>query len=1215
MRLKSLRLHGFKSFAQKTEFNFPKGLTCIVGPNGCGKSNVVDAIKWVMGEQRASALRGAEMADVIFGGTKRRKPLGMTDVTLVFDNSERVVDVDWTEIEITRRLYRDGKSEYLLNKNRCRLKDIRDLFMDTGGGRGGMTIMEQGKIDQVLRDSHSERRAIFEEAAGIAKYKARRKESLRRLDRVEADLLRVSDVVTEKQRLVRSLKIQAGRAERYQVLVDEMRAKRLQLAVHRYGKLLGERETASARVEELAVSEAAARDEVAKAIAESRTAEDDLEVARTATSRLEQEIATLEGQAETAREKAAFATRMVSELDGKIRWYVGEIENNALRLKDLVGVRAELAETFDLAKKERTERQADVRDIQAVIQERASESAAQRTAAEALSRKAYEVVDQRARVENKRSRLDARHQALGTQRARLVERLSGLVEDTRQARERATQAETQRAEAQTALETAQATLAAAEGRLHAAEERVKEGRDAVGLLDRDVSAVRSRVEVLRHLCRQMEGVGKGAKKLIAAAKGGATELSGVRGLLVECLTTDAADAGAVESALGAYASAVVVDTFADAERAAAYLGQKRLGRCLLLPLDSVRAAAPAVADALSGAVRCDADLMPVVEALLGQALRVESLADARSAQASSSDSLTIVTAGGEVLEPIGAVSAGGESGGAGVLTRLSELRELTARLEGLTEELAAARVTLRAAETELTDSRREIGGARDARRRAESSAQRAGNECDRAGADVTRIERDAGRLSGESDEIAVELERLATESAAAAKEAATLETERADVEQRRDDARRILGDLDARLRETEEARADLRVQLASVVERCVALEARARAIEEETSELEEGVDEARSELAGCERRKVEAQERGKQAREDFEKAQTRRERCIVSLAEVRHRLSEAKSRLDERRGLLDGLQKEATTVGRELQRFRLRQNEARIRVEGLIERIQEELEIDLHTAWEKARGLAPASLTVAQVGSSEEESEETIPVYAADDSTGFDADEVEAEIQALRDRISRMGNVNLEALHQLGTVEVEAEELQKQHDDLTRSRESLLEAIKKIDTESRELFITTFNAVRENFRVMFRRLFEGGKADIYLDDEQDVLEAGIDIVARPPGKEARSISLLSGGERTMTAVALLFAIYQAKPSPFCLLDEVDAALDEANVERFAAVVHEFAEESQFIIISHNKRTMTAADTIFGVSMPEPGVSRPLAVRLDQVGEDGQILAA
>mgnify|MGYP001244144106 CR=1 FL=1 len=1202
MRLKSLRLHGFKSFALRTEFTFPEGLTCIVGPNGCGKSNVVDAIKWVLGEQRPTALRGSEMQDVIFGGTAARKPVGMAEVTLVFDNANRTIDVDWTEVEVTRRVYRDGSSEYLLNRSRCRLRDLRELLMDTGSGQGAMTIMEQGKIDQILREGHQERRAVFEEAAGVAKYKARRKESLRRLEQVEADLLRVSDVVAEKQRLVRSLKIQAGRAERYQALVDEMRAKRLQLAVHRYGLLVTESDEATRRVEELTTAEAAARAEVERSAAECRRVEDEVEEARVSASRLEQEITSLEGQAETAREKSAFAARLMAELDGKIRWYRDEIESGGERLEQIAVAGQEVAESLARAAVERDERAAAVRAAEEGIRALAADHAERRRVTDGLARLAYEVVERRAVLGSRRSRLDARHQALEAQRARLLERLAGLESDALAARERAARTAEALSAAQARVDAAQSALAEAEARTAAAEERVRADRETATSLDREVSGLRSRVDVLQHLCRQMEGVAEGAKKLVAAARAGETELAGVRGLLAEFVETDAADAPLVESALGAYASAVVVATFADAERAAAYLARKRLGRCLLVPLDDIRAAAVgAGAESLAARVRCADDIRPVVAALLGETVAVATLAEARARRADAPHALRVVTVGGEVLESTGALAAGGEAGGTGVLRRRIELRDLSARLDEQRARLEAARASQRAAELEQTEARRALGAARDALRRDESDAHRARSESERTASDVTRLAGDSTRLDGEVEEIARELTRIDDEREVATADAARLDAERVDVEARRADAARAAADAEARLREAEGLRADLRVQAAAVQERCAALEARAKSLQTEIRDVEDGVREAREELAACEQRREEADQRGKQARTDHTRALARRDDCIVALTEVRHRLGDARARLEERRVLLDGFEKEAGGLGKELTRFRLRQNEARLRVENLVERLRDELEIDLHAAWMASRSegaQAPAA-----------------PVYAESASAPFDAVAVEAEVQDLRDRIARMGNVNLEALDQLQTVEREADELQRQHDDLTRSRESLLEAIRRIDAESRELFVSTFEKIRENFRETFRRLFEGGKADIFLDEGQDVLEAGIDIVARPPGKEPRSISLLSGGERTMTAVALLFAIYKAKPSPFCLLDEVDAALDEANVERFATLVHEYSTESQFIIITHNKRTMSAADTIFGVSMPERGVSRRLAVRLEDVGDNGEIRAA
>ncbi len=842
MRLKSLRMHGFKSFAQRTEFTFPEGLTCIVGPNGCGKSNVVDAMKWVMGEQRPTALRGAEMADVIFGGTAQRKALGMAEVTLQFENLSGVLGVEWNEVEITRRLYRDGTSEYLLNRNRCRLKDLRDLFLDTGGGRGGLTILEQGKIDQVLRDSHQERRAVFEEAAGIAKYKTRRKESLRRLERVEADLLRVSDVVAEKQRLVRSLKIQAGRAERYQALVDEMRQKRLQLAVHRYGVLLAAREEASGRVDALAAAEAEAREGVRRAVAECRVAEDELETSRVSVSRLEQEMATLAGQAETAREKSAFATRLASELDGKIRWYTDEIESSASRLQDLDGARTDAESALDRARTERAARELEIDAAQTLIDERLAGVLAHRRDAEALSRSAYDAVERQAQLASERSRLEARQQALGAQRHRLVERLQGLQAETSAARERVARAVAAHESAQTALDSAQAALEGAESRLAAVEDDVRARREAVGSLDREFSGVRSRVEVLQHLCRQMEGVGEGARRLLADARDGAGELSGVRGLLVELLQTDADDAAAVESALGPHASAVVVDSLDSAVRVADYLARQRLGRCLLLPLDQFGHSGGAAEGALATRVACDEPLRGVIAALLGRSVRVETLAEARAARDVGDGTLRLVTAGGEVLEPTGVLAAGGESGGAGVLRRLSELRELTERLDGLRADVEAARIALREAEAAQASARGGVRESRDALRCAESDANRTGNESERAAAELHRQEVDAGRLGGEIAEIAAVLETLEDASRTAALERDRLDAERAEVEARRDEVAGELAGREAALREAEGVRADVRVQLASVTERCASLDSRVKAIEDEACELEDGVD-------------------------------------------------------------------------------------------------------------------------------------------------------------------------------------------------------------------------------------------------------------------------------------------------------------------------------------------------------------------------------------
>lgn len=1205
MRLKTLRLVGFKSFADRTEFHLQDGITCIVGPNGCGKSNVVDALKWVLGEQRPGALRGSEMADVIFGGTSARKPLGMAEVTLVIDNSSHKLPVDWTEVEVTRRLYRDGTSEYLLNRSQCRLRDLRELLMDTGSGPGAMAFMEQGRIDQILRESVDDRRAVFEEAAGIAKYKARRKEALRKLEKVEADLLRVTDVVAEKERLVRSLKIQAGRAERYQALVDEMKGKRLVLALHRYGTLLEERSAAATKVVELSSAEETARTQVKEAFAACRSGEEELESRRTIISRKEQDVASLQGQADTAREKSAFAARLAAELDGKIRWYVGEIESSVARLKEIASSREEIEAARATAESERAQRQQALAAAEKAIETARGAAHERRAFAAKLAERVYENLSRLSRLGNSKSRLEAEIRGLTDRLARLKQRLGALDNDVEEAKRRLATAERDGEAAAKAQQAAAAAVQSGEERTQAAERRVREVRESVSSLDREVSGTRSRVDVVRSFVNRMEGVGEGPKRFLEAAKKGDGLFPKVRGMLADLIEADAASASAVETALGACATAIVVETLEDAERAVAAVRERKLPRCVFLPIDSMTPAGGIPAEGLHRSVRCADDLRGVVAALLSDVVTVGDLAEARAVRASGGASgVRAVLADGTVVEASGAIASGGAAGGAGILQRRTELRDLTAKLEEAVSKLDAARTELSSTETSLVELRRETAAARDALRAAESAVQRLRVDADRARNDERRLSGERGHLEREASEVEVESSRAAAEAAKVAEESARVTAEQADLERSRGDAAKLQEQADVELRRAEDARSDARVGVASVSERCASLAARAEAMLREVADLESGVEEARSELAECEKRKADAEERGREASKAFETASKRREECLHELVFLRHEASQAHTALDQRRTLLESFESAASKVGHELHRYRMQENEARLRVENLLERIRDELGEDLHLAWEKRQSGTDAA--PAQDGASQ-------PVYAERaQPTLADLEQLETEVVELRTKIDKMGAVNLEALSQLEAADHEATTLRTQHDDLTKSRATLLDAVKRIDQESRALFEATFNVVRANFQEMFRKLFGGGKADVFLTEGQDILEAGIEVIARPPGKEQRAISLLSGGERTMTAVALLFAIYLAKPSPFCLMDEVDAALDETNIDRFVGVLTEFAQQSQFVIVSHNKRTIAAAGTIFGVSMPEPGVSKKLAVRLDDVADDGTI---
>lgn len=1203
MRLKSLRLSGFKSFADKTEFQFPDGITCIVGPNGCGKSNVVDALKWVLGEQRPTALRGSEMADVIFGGTAARKPLGMAEVSLLLDNSSRSLALDFEEIEVTRRLFRDGTSEYLLNRSPCRLRDLRELLMDTGSGPGAMSFMEQGRIDQILRESVDERRAVFEEAAGISKYKARRKEALRKLERVEGDLLRVTDVVAEKERTVRSLKIQAGRAERYQALVDEMKGKRLVLALHRYSTLLDERSAASSRVSELSGAEEAARAQVREAFQACRNGEEELESRRSLIVRREQEVASLQTTADTAREKGAFAARLASELDGKIRWYVGEIETAASRLLELTEARERVDGERSAADAERASREARLAEAESAVDAARRDTHERRAAAAKLAEKAFENLGRQSRLASQRSRCEAESRSLEDRSARLAARAESIAVESADAARRLETAEIAGVESAARLEDSAAGVAAGDARIAELEARVRKEREALSALDRESSAARSRADVLRVLETRMEGVAEGTKRFLEAARKNDPALPRIRGMLADLLTTAADRASAVESALGACASAVVVETLEDAERCVAYVRERKLGRCVFLPLDAASPVA-AVPGALSAAVTCSDDLRAAVDALLGESVAVTSIDEARTARRGGGAArVRAILADGTVIEPSGAVAGGGAAGGSGILQRKSELRDVQSKLDELVRRLDDARTECAATEAALADARRAAAAAREALRAAESAAIRAKSESDRARNDMQRLAGERGRIDKESADVTAEFSRAAGELAGLAAEIAQCAADQKEAEARRTEASRLQDEAEQVLRATEDRRMEARVGLASVSERCASLAARATAVQREIGDLDASTVEARRELAACEKRKLESEERCREAQKAMEQAQRQREVLVQDLAVLRHEASQAHTSLEKRRALLEEFETAASKVTHELNRFRMQENEARLRVENLLERIRDELGMDLE-AERARRAESPAPEA------------EGAPVYATGPApTLAELESLESEVLEIKGRIERMGAVNLEALSQLTEAEREAQSLRAQLEDLTKSRESLLQAVRKIDQESRAMFEATFHTVRANFQEMFRKLFGGGKADVFLTEGQDILEAGIEIVAKPPGKEQRSISLLSGGERTMTAVALLFAIYLAKPSPFCLMDEVDAALDETNIDRFVNVLTGFAEQSQFVIVSHNKRTVAASSTIVGVSMPEPGVSRKLAVRLDDLTDDGEIRAS
>jgi len=1215
--LKRLEMVGFKSFADKTAFDFPPGVTAIVGPNGSGKSNVVDAVRWVLGEQSARSLRGGEMTDVIFNGSASRRGLGLAEVTMTFDNSRRSLASELDEVQVTRRVYRGGEAEYLINGQLCRLKDVRDLFLGSGAGSDAYSIIEQGRVDGLLQASTKERRTIFEEAAGISRFKARKVESLRKLERVDQNLARLKDILDEVEKQLRSVRLQAAKAQRHQEYTGRLRLLRVGLGLREYHALAVEGTAAEA---ELARLQATLQEQVAHADAsegELRAIDDEL-------AGLEESLRGQEAALSDARERIAAELVRQRNAEGQADALADEERSLQGQLADLGDKVAALAAGAGQARVEcdAAERQADdartsVGRLQAEGQ--ASERRITQLAAEVdlakeehleamrlLARLQNDVVGHEADLEHlrrERRRLDQRReQAAGTLASLDVEldHLKG--------------AEGQILQRLARSREAQADLRGERDRLRA---EVEEATRTVADMRADRSGLLSRIEVLEDLERSQEGLGSGVREVIALA--GQPEpgpWAAVRGLVADLLSVRREFAPLVDLALGDRAEHFLVES-ADLLADALATGDRPFsGRVTFFALpeddpdeEEVTAVShsprpnllpglphlPGLIARAERVVRCDDPRL--ARHLLGRTVLVQNLAAARLA-ADLLPGYRFVTLGGELLEADGTLTVGTHHAETGILSRkseLRELRELLVRIDGQLADLALDLAALREQIAELDGQAEELD--REIAVQSEQVGdlrQRIIRQQDHRAALASEVEVGRSELTGLEQEIS-SLEEALTAARAQAAEAETRVEELLDGQHAGEREIRSLEGRQAHLREELVA---ARVELAQVEERSTALTERCREMEDALGQREREQAAARLSLARCRARREEndhALLAGGAALAAAYHAKEQAERVLATEGAARAGLRSRRQALgDEVQANRAGWRaRQEQAHGRELVVSQLRG-----RMQTLTDRLREDYDLDLATLYQQ---------TLADGGP--EVFDPSRPLVPPPD----DGDPLEPadEIEELKKKLARLGSVNLDALTELQDLGHRHEALQVQYDDLAAAQKSLVDIITRINTDSRRLFAETFATIRTHFQELFRKLFGGGQADMVLEDETDVLESGVEVIARPPGKELRSISLMSGGEKTMTAVALLLAIFRSRPSPFCILDEVDAALDEANVGRFTAVLREFLDRSQFILITHSKRTMACADVLYGVTMQESGISRRIAVRFEDWPDDSR----
>lgn len=1175
--LTRLDLIGFKSFADRTRFDFAPGITAVVGPNGSGKSNIVDAVRWVLGEQSAKSLRGGEMADVIFNGSSTRKSLGMAEVTMTFDNTRRVLAIGTDEVSVTRRVYRDGLGEYLINGQLSRLKDIKELFLGSGAGHGAYSIIEQGRVDALLTASTKDRRIIFEEAAGISRFKAKKIETLRKLDRVEADLTRVNDILSELEKHLRSLQLQAAKAQKYQEYSERLKTLRVTVSAREFSAL---GDSLSAESELLD----SARQEWQEARSRSSSWETELKTIDWELSRVEDGIRHQTARLADARQQIASQEATVkadrtqlANAEADVLRLSRQRADLAVRIRGLESERAKAVADRDAAAQHLEAGTANAEAAALAVTAAADRATELAKTAQAERERQYELVDRHARLQ---SVVDSTSSLLERQRNELV-RKQNEVQTTAGKHDSLERVVGELSKSdddlRDRLESSRSVLTTLMAERDSNRERAEALQPLLDTLRDQRSTLRGRIELLEHLDRSFDGFDAGVRAVAELCiQSNNPRLQSVVGLVADLLTVPRDVAPLIDLALGTIAQRFVVQSVADWD---AFVGSLGLlpGQVGFIPLTLESAndecdSGPPELTAIAATSLVRSDVPGLVERLLSRVVIVETR-DEAVRLARSRPGLRIVTRAGELFDADGSVVVGPLSASDGLLSRKSELRELRHELDELEQRTqntereqshyrgqadATAR-PIREREVEMAALTGESGTLREQLHRQQEVLRQLAD----------RIE----LLVREADLLALEVRQAEQ----------TLETFTQQAQQADQDAREIqfrMKETDAALAAAEVERqtrqlehTDAQVALTRYREQLTALNTRADECDVQLRQRKvEAVNLSAEERAGR-NRQFQSQLSALRATAHAAIAygdKDDRERQISDLTDRRESLLADRTRLQtamaEDRAIVQAKQDAVHALDLSVQSFVSRR-------ESLAVRIREDYGIELDT-------VTPSSETSESAGDGQ------------------------TEMDALRQKIAKLGSVNLEALDELKEVEVRASTLHAQVNDLTSGRLKLVEIIDQINADSRKLFADTLAAVRVHFQELFRKLFGGGMADIVLDDEQDVLESGIDVIARPPGKELRSISLLSGGEKTMTAVALLLAIFRNRPSPFCLLDEVDAALDEANTARLAGVIREFLDRSQFIVITHKKRTMAAADVLYGITMQESGISKQVTVRFE-----------
>lgn len=1173
MRLKKMEVFGFKSFADRTVINFDEGITGIVGPNGCGKSNISDAFRWVLGEQSAKSMRGGKMHDVIFAGTSVRKPLNYAEVTISFTDVGDELPIEYGEVAITRRLHRSGESEYLLNRQPVRLKDIKSIFMDSGIGKN--TFLEQGKVDQVINYSPMERRRIFEEASGILRFLERKREALRKLEQTQGNMDRVADIHGEVKKQIAVLERQAEQAKQYKENQKKLEELEKAVAVAKWDMVQGLLRQGGERDKELA----ALLEEVAN---ESGGATEELKVAKETLNTTELSL--------RQHQEVVYRIRT----DKEVRTQKQSTQKQ--RLEESANRKQQLEEEIRALKMNRKERAVERKEIERSLKEHEREAkkleavlakVRERAQAAELSVQALREQQQKA-AQERLQRVQAEHQIVTEVSEKKIraesnaERMAELDERKRGLAETINALKAANKDKQTAVDTAKAevekqrnALQQLDNKLNALIAELEEREQAQEIAVRAATELQAREKVLARMRDEMEGFGVASRALLKEAGTPGSPLQGMVKGLFEMIDGSTGDQKGIAAALKPYSETLVVETQKELEVVVAYAKEKKFKDYSILCLDSLPA--PSTPSA-SAPPLITGKASKLVQHLLSDTFVADDAAKAVSI-AKSAPGAALWCADGAYVDRKGVVFFASESTN-NAFAREAELKELAVKVREHETKVA----TLDTAIEALCEQR---GALHDQKFTLDSELRRnemkfvevnmvlqqASVELTECLADQTKVDEEMKLRKGIKQELDARLKELASQHAAAQKEAQKAEKQSGCVD----------GDL-------QEREGDLKDKAAERQEHEVAYQAAADKFKKGQHDLEV-----------LEVKEQESLDREERFAAEIEAAVTLQQSIKEESQENKGTLSEVDKSLKEAEAAVKDFEKQVVAGKKAIEQIEKQMGGA-LEKGRKLEKEQVQLAGQIGQ-WKKVCAavaddlLDRYGLTIEQAGGLGLFIEESVEAS-------------EKQVRVLRKKIEQAGDINMTSIEEYDKYKVRDEFLDRQVGDLEGSREELVNMIAELDTESRKIFKEVFEQIRTNFRKNFGVLFRGGEADLQFTECDDILEAGIDIVAKPPGKAMRSISLLSGGEKCLTATALLFAIFEVKTSPFCILDEIDAPLDDANIDRFLNVVRQFVDQCQFIIITHNKRTMAIADQLFGVSMQEKGVSKLLSMRFHRDHAEG-----